>query len=776
MESISVMKSRTTLILFAIVAVAVLSLALFSRFSGTKPTVSTEKGQAFPQVRSFDPSTARPGSLVFEKAFGFTGKQSFRSREARPQGYLITADNPLVLIVPAKTSVLGLLVDARASKTGLEVPHLFSPHYREGVNLKPELTDAESPTLEVCWDEQKADDFKVSTLYWRPLYCRIDGKDKDHRLEIRLSQPSNSQADYSVVVRKVSVFSQNSEDSNEKGRIGIPEAAMRARGLDRKIILLGLDGLTWDILDPLIEKGVMPNFKRLIESGVRTKMLDEPPLDSVKIWTTIATGRHPASHGIDQRVFRDPEKNNDVLPVNSTLRKTKAMWNIFGDMGKTVGIVNWFVTWPTEAVNGFIVSDWSKFTVDNVIYPEFLGVGRENHIPSEADLQRDRSALAKKVKTLRNLAAEGSYPARNRLEELEFAALLERAEEVYFNDSYLRNYGIDLYRRSRPDLFALYFHGTDAMSHAFYKFRYTQSGADISEEQVNSCGDPIEDVYRFHDQTLGKLMETAAPDTVWAIMSDHGFQAQPVKFERIYSYGMDPILNALGFLKYHKGKDIDWSQTACYSSKQIAWNPVTWLRLNVKGRESEGIVPESKFQKERDRIVADLQSIVFKSSKDPVFLVEPVDDPKRPHDIRVQILMRKDCFARTILVAGQEVDPADIFNIIPCSGTHHVEGILVLAGPGVRQGERISQARTVDVLPTLLQLAGLPIAEDMDGSLLEDALETEYLHRVPMRSIPSYEPFGKTRSQSKALRESEKTAVSESQDQIIDQLRGLGYL
>ena len=75
------------------------------------------------------------------------------------------------------------------------------------------------------------------------------------------------------------------------------------------LVVIGLDGLTWRILDPLFQAGKLPHFKQLIDGGVSGVLLSEKPMLSPVVWTTIATGQKREDHGIGGFVvYKDPRK------------------------------------------------------------------------------------------------------------------------------------------------------------------------------------------------------------------------------------------------------------------------------------------------------------------------------------------------------------------------------------------------------------------------------------------------------------------------------------
>ena len=128
---------------------------------------------------------------------------------------------------------------------------------------------------------------------------------------------------------------------------------------DTKVLLIGIDGATWEIIDRLLGEGKLPTIKSLIDSGVRSPLETLKPTLSPAIWTTIVTGKLPDNHGI-LGFDGVPGLTMRTLPT-SQMRKTKAVWNILSDIKGTVGFINWWCTWPAEKVSGFIVSDRATY-------------------------------------------------------------------------------------------------------------------------------------------------------------------------------------------------------------------------------------------------------------------------------------------------------------------------------------------------------------------------------------------------------------------------------
>jgi len=125
---------------------------------------------------------------------------------------------------------------------------------------------------------------------------------------------------------------------------------------ENRVLLIGIDGAEWDILNPMIAKGELPNIAALKAGGSYGALESLELMLSPIIWTSIATGKSPEKHGITWFMV-DSQKAGQRIPVTSATRRCKAIWNILSENDRTVGVVGWWATYPAEEVNGFIVSD-----------------------------------------------------------------------------------------------------------------------------------------------------------------------------------------------------------------------------------------------------------------------------------------------------------------------------------------------------------------------------------------------------------------------------------
>ena len=122
----------------------------------------------------------------------------------------------------------------------------------------------------------------------------------------------------------------------------------------QKVYLIGIDGASWNLMAGPLSEGKLPHFKKLMEEGTYGPLKSFVPTKSPILWTSIATGKSQLKHGIGNFTA---EKDGQMIPVSGGQRITKAYWNILSDYGLRVGVVNWWVTWPPEKINGYMVSD-----------------------------------------------------------------------------------------------------------------------------------------------------------------------------------------------------------------------------------------------------------------------------------------------------------------------------------------------------------------------------------------------------------------------------------
>lgn len=294
-----------------------------------------------------------------------------------------------------------------------------------------------------------------------------------------------------------------------------------------RVLLLGLDGMDPQTVDLLMAEGKMPNFARLRQEGAYGRVDCPKPLLSPILWTTIATGKSAADHGIGHFVAVDPSTGEE-LPVTSQMRRVKAVWNMATEAGRKPAVVGWWATWPPEDVgDGVIVSDHTAY---HFLFEDgFTGGGEEGktHPPELIErlqpfLRRPADLEASQVS--RFVDVPESELAQVASAESSFQSDLDHFRWALATAISYRDIGLDLWRSEQPDLQLVYIEGTDSTSHLFgHLFRAEGLAGELAEQQQR-YGRTVEEMYVFADEILGRYLEAADEDTTVIVVSDHGFQ------------------------------------------------------------------------------------------------------------------------------------------------------------------------------------------------------------------------------------------------------------
>ncbi len=274
-----------------------------------------------------------------------------------------------------------------------------------------------------------------------------------------------------------------------------------------RVIVVGVDGCDWEKLDPLIEGGHLPTFKRLTENGCYGPLLSIEPLVSPKIWTSIATGKVAAKHGIYDFV------NEEGVPVNATMRGAAPIWSIVSGYGAPVGVVGWYVTWPADDVDGFLVSDrlHSLLRGPTQIFHSLTG-----------------NPTNERLETFGSFRFDGSYKGYPRDDKryLQNRIVDEPLRWGYLRDTIYGRVATALCPRYRPAFMAVYFRGIDFVQHFFWKYDDPGSFGDVPPEDIQKYGDVIPNYYVYQDALLERLLSTVGEDVNVIVVSDHGFKAR----------------------------------------------------------------------------------------------------------------------------------------------------------------------------------------------------------------------------------------------------------
>ena len=274
-----------------------------------------------------------------------------------------------------------------------------------------------------------------------------------------------------------------------------------------RLAVIGVDGCDWEMLGPLVEAGELPNFARLMERGSYGPLLSMDPMISPRIWTTIATGETPEEHGIVGFT------NAAGVPVNARMRKSPALWEIVSAYGGVVAVNGWYVTWPTDDVRGYMVSDrvHSLLRGATQIWHSIEGEPTNERLARFGEFSFD-AGYKRFPKT------ETAYQ-QNRIVD-------EPLRWGYLRDTIYGRLSHELLPRYEPDLAMVYFRGIDFVQHFFWQYTDRAEFPYVTDQQAREYGEVIANYYRYQDGLLGRLLDDLGDDVNILLVSDHGFKAR----------------------------------------------------------------------------------------------------------------------------------------------------------------------------------------------------------------------------------------------------------
>jgi predicted AlkP superfamily phosphohydrolase/phosphomutase len=296
-------------------------------------------------------------------------------------------------------------------------------------------------------------------------------------------------------------------------------------GARPSLLLIGIDGLDWERLTGLVDEGRMPNVERLMTGGASGVLRSIHPYRSPSIWTSIATGKTEAKHGITGFMAYGGPAKDDML-ASSNMRRAKAIWQILSAADLTVGVVGWLVTYPADPVNGYLVSSLSvlelarrgKREVQDAKFEEL----RKGVYPPEL-----WDEVATFGRTEEDVPREDLTPLLGTTEHLDEAEAQERMHHLArFRAADLTAKGMaDHLLSTRPsDFSAVYFRGNDIVSHFFWRYMEPDTWKTRpSDQMIETFGPVIDRYYEMADETIGALLEFRDEGTIVLLISDHGF-------------------------------------------------------------------------------------------------------------------------------------------------------------------------------------------------------------------------------------------------------------
>jgi predicted AlkP superfamily phosphohydrolase/phosphomutase len=494
-----------------------------------------------------------------------------------------------------------------------------------------------------------------------------------------------------------------------------------------RVVLIGLDGASWNLLGPMVESGELPNFKALMDRGVAADLASVEPYLSPPVWTSIATGRKPAAHGVD------------FFYANRHSIKVPTMWERFAAGGLRVGLYDYLVTWPPLHFphGGFSVPGWLRR--DDSVWPPdlFQRIGLPPYAYATMDLGGPGQIVA-------NIERE------------------VREKPRYWNR---------LWKQLKPDVGAVTFYALDVLGHRFW-YTFPGGGAQVPPGADPRLADALPRIARGVDRAVGEIVTALGPEDNVIIVSDHGFQANPQPSRR---WGFDvPRLLARAGIDPQREK---LTAISGFGSVSIRLEP---------GPASEREATLDRLTRFFSTIRADDGAAAFKLLPHHV-PPRPSEIEGEPSSWTTMITQRmlpayafffaqvnEDVFERIaregyVVIGQKRVPRSELTAPHDFVGTHSQIGVFLAAGKAIRHRPGRLRLSVLDVAPLMTYLAGQPIPDDMEGQFQRALIDPDYLENHPPGSIQA----------AKAPRlppEKGIPAAGDKDMETTEKLRALGYI
>ena len=475
---------------------------------------------------------------------------------------------------------------------------------------------------------------------------------------------------------------------------------MKSTPSRRKVLLLEFNEITRSVIDPMIAKGKLPTFQRLLREGAWAAPVSvdlAPHLDPWVTWVTVHTGVPREVHGAT------------VLGQDDATIQAKRTWDYAVEGGLSVGVFGSISAYPPRPVPGFMVP--GPFAPSSDTYPRYVepvqALNRK-YTQVHNKLEREGSPL--------DMARQGLELFRLGLRPstcLEAAAQLAR-ERVDPHARWRRvclqpliNFDVfdHLYRRYRPD-FATWHtnHAAHYMHHYWRAWDDSGFQAKASEEERRRYGGAVEYGYEVCDRLLARFLDRVDDDTVVVLASSMGQRPYSAELfpEGKVSIRFKDVRQVLTLLGVE-------GVTEIFPIMAPQWN----VRIPDAGQRGAA----------RERLLA---ARVEGGTRPAAFSVEETGDILTVTPLGLARISADIRYffpgAPGAKAEGYAIDELFAYDEpLPKEGMHDPRGLLAFWGKGIRAGVEIPSTTNLDIAPTLLTLLGLPVPAAMTGRVLSEA-------------------------------------------------------
>ncbi|MEW6442560.1 MAG: alkaline phosphatase family protein [bacterium] len=528
-------------------------------------------------------------------------------------------------------------------------------------------------------------------------------------------------------------------------------------------MLIGWDGATFALLDPLVRKGVMPHLGKALELGSRGELLSIVPALTPPAWTSLLTGRTPGHHGIFDFFQKESASSLHLRPSHSGNIRAETLWDMANRAGRRVTTLNYPVMFPPPPVEGYVISGgWLTLRQLRLacrpaaLYDTLRGLDGLDPRELIMDLSEEERAI------------EGC----SRQDMIEFVQKHIRRERQWAKIAF------HLLDTDPTELFSVVLDGTDKIQHLCWPVlaAFVRDGTAGQEER--NLLDVCLEYYREIDRILGSLLERAAEGANLVLVSDHGFgESRDIFFVNQWLRKMGHLAwkdeqgpmaaggKSLGMrhLSRHV-TEMDWEKTRAFASTPSS----NGIHL---APGCAATLPEREREELLEELIGGLAALRSPTTGGP--LVRRVWKRREafpgPYgDLGPDLtLCLWDGGLVSILASEDSVQARDL----PV-GAHRPEGVFLGVGPAFARDTDARGLSILDVAPTMLHLMKLAVPESLEGRVRPEVLSREF--RAGRQAVDWEAPPVCNREET--AQDGPELFTEEDEKEIAERLRRLGYV
>lgn len=516
--------------------------------------------------------------------------------------------------------------------------------------------------------------------------------------------------------------------------------------MKNKVLIIGIDGGTFDVINKLVKQDKLKNIKKVMESGLSNNLISTLPPITAAAWTSFFTGLNPANHGVFEFYYPDPKTKK----IHSSFNKChdNTIWKILTDVGLKSVVINVPGTYPASELNGVMVSGLPGKNANNIAYPpdifEKLNIDKNEYkILPETGFYKYGEDYAKLMTELSNMV------------DIRLKLTTKLIKEDW-------------------DLFIVHFFATDWAQHLLWKYYDKDSPFYEKNEELEKH---IPYIYEKIDNAIGKIISNInIKDTNIFIVSDHGFGAnnktiyinnwleqkgllkkRNLSSSDLFYYIFERMDKLIGFNMtsklIEKGHNIideiiskfdnrfdelcirliektpklqGWSKLKSLNLFRIIdWDKTIAYSVGTSGLiylNDEVIAKDSKLNKNdiKNYITRELENLKNDSDEN---LIDKVYETKKYYNSKnnkiapslIPMCNSKPCYFNPRMLTDTIFSDPDEIR----TGNHKMEGVFIACGNNIKNNLRNNfESNIWDIMPTVLYLFGYDISSQVDGRIL----------------------------------------------------------